>query len=796
MTSLISKQIHITGIVQGVGFRPFIYEIAVRNNLKGWVRNTSAGVDIQVEGNPESIGCFLKAIPNETPPLASIDEISINNIEPDGFSDFKIIPSQPIHDAFQPVSPDMGICPDCLKELFTLTDRRYHYPFINCTNCGPRFTIIQDIPYDRPLTTMKSFQMCEDCSREYNDPRDRRFHAQPIACPKCGPNVWLEFSTSSGNNNLENYMGFDAITQAITLLKEGYIIAIKGLGGFHIACDALNEKSVTELRNRKMRIEKPFAVMMDSIDTLKKHCHFNQLDQELILSQNSPIVIVERRSESTISEEVSPNQHTLGVMLPYTPLHHLLFWRNPTVKGIFSQLEALVMTSANFSEEPIVFENEFAREHLNHVVDAFLMHDRQIETRCDDSVYRSFYLPTDNSTHIIQEKYGQQDLENSPYPIRRSRGYAPHPLYLPWNCPSILAVGAELKNTICVTKNKYAFVSHHIGDLENYDTLLSFEKSIQHYEKLFRVSPEVIAYDLHPDYLSTQYALCRSEEDGLQKIGVQHHHAHIASCMAENKIDENHPVIGVSFDGSGFGTDGHIWGGEFLVATYSGFERMAHLKYVPLPGGESAIRNPAKTAVSYLWQENLGFERDLPSFSFFAENELKTIYKQLENNINCPLTSSIGRLFDAVSSIIGIRNTINYEGQAAIELEASLDKSVTDSYHYQIEENRGVLIIDPGRMINSVVEDVRSGISQSIIAARFHNSLAEVVGNVCRIIRDKTGYSIVALSGGVWQNMTLLSRTIRVLNKQNFKVIIHHKIPTNDGGISFGQAIIISKLII
>jgi len=795
MTSLIGKQLHITGIVQGVGFRPFIYEIATRNNLRGWVRNTSAGVDIQVEGNPESVGIFLKSIENETPPLALIDNISINNIEPGGFSDFKIIPSKPIHDAFQPVSPDMGICPDCLSEMFSPIDRRYLYPFINCTNCGPRFTIIQDIPYDRPLTTMRSFEMCEHCEREYNDPRDRRFHAQPIACPKCGPDVWLEFSLSTNRNTQSGSKGFDAIIDAVSLLKDGYIIAIKGLGGFHIACDALNEKTVTELRNRKMRIEKPFAVMMDSVDTVIKHCLLNQFDQHLIQTQNSPIVIVERRPGSKISREVSPYQDTLGVMLPYTPLHHLLFLRDPNILGNLSSLEVLVMTSANFSEEPIAFENEYAREHLDQIVDAYLMHNRPIETRCDDSVYRSFCLPTKNSKQTGPKKSNMEDGEYTPYPIRRSRGYAPHPLYLPWNSPSILAVGAELKNTICVTKQKYAFISHHIGDLENYNTLVSFENSIHHYERLFRVSPESIAYDLHPDYLSTRYAQNRSEECGLPIIGVQHHHAHIASCMAENKIEENHPVIGVSFDGSGLGTDGHIWGGEFLVATYSSFDRVAHLKYLPLPGGESAIRNPAKIAVAYLWQENLLFDKDLPCFNYFSSNELNTLYKQLENKINCPLTSSMGRLFDAVSSIIGIRNTINYEGQAAIELEASLDKTIQDSYPYEVIENDETLIVDPGRMLFSIVKDVRSGTTQPIIAARFHNTLAEIIANICQLIRYKTGNSIVALSGGVWQNMSLLTKTIDALYDQNFDVIIHHKIPTNDGGISFGQAIIASKLI-
>lgn len=794
MTSLTGSTIHITGIVQGVGFRPFIFELATRHNLKGWVRNTSAGVDIQVEGNLFEVESFLSAITDESPPLAFIDDISINHVKPVGFSDFKIIPSKPILDAFQPISPDMGICPDCLAELFSPKDRRYLYPFINCTNCGPRFTIIQDIPYDRPLTTMKSFKMCEDCSNEYNNPLDRRFHAQPIACPKCGPSVWLELNKSKTNSSPITYSGFDAILKSIALLKGGSIIAIKGLGGFHIACDAYNQVSVIELRNRKMRIEKPFAVMMDSLDTVKKHCILTQEDQSLILSQKSPIIILEPRSDSNIAQEVCPHQNTLGAMLPYTPLHHLLFLRDPNFMDSLPPLEVLVMTSANFSEEPIAIDNEDARERLDQIVDAYLMHNRPIETRCDDSVYRCIDLPAFNPESKNTGMTHRGNSENISYPLRRSRGYAPHPLYLPWKSPPILAVGAELKNTFCLAKDKYAFISHHIGDLENFDTLSSYENSIQHYEKLFRISPELIAFDLHPDYLSTRYAHYRSDKEGIQTIGVQHHHAHIASCMAENNIEENHPVIGVSFDGSGFGTDGHIWGGEFLIATYSDFIRVAHLKYSPLPGGESAIRNPAKTAIAYLWQNHLLNTEDLPCFSYFSKLELRTIYKQLENQINCPLTSSIGRLFDAVSSIIGIRNSINYEGQAAIELEACIDKTVSDSYSFEVLVNGEQLIIDPRKMIDTIVKDVRFGMNRSIIAARFHNTLTDIVVNICRQISANFGYTTVALSGGVWQNMSLMTKTLQALKIHGFDVIIHSKVPPNDGGISYGQAIIASKL--
>lgn len=578
-------RVHISGIVQGVGFRPFVYGLAVRFDLKGWVRNTSAGVDIEVDGKQDVLDAFLKALRDEAPPLAHIDGLTVSTIPASGFCSFEIVHSESISTAFQPISPDIAICDDCLRELFDPSDRRYHYPFINCTNCGPRFTIIQDIPYDRPRTTMSPFAMCPGCGREYGDPLDRRFHAQPVACPACGPRIWLE------GRNAQHVSQDNAIAETRRLLCEGRIVAVKGLGGFHLACDATNPKAVTELRHRKLRVDKPFALMMPDLEVVERHCLVNGEERELLLSSARPIVLLRRRPESNIAREVAPQQDWLGIMLPYTPLHYLLLERS----GQFP--EALVMTSGNLSEEPIATDNDEARTRLSSLADAFLFHDRDIHIRCDDSVVRVF------SDHKRQIEHGK-----SVYPLRRSRGYSPFPVKLPWEVPPLLACGPELKNTFCITNKSYAFLSHHIGDMENYETLKSFEQGIEHFEHLFRVKPEAVACDLHPNYLATRYALERAEHEHLMAIGVQHHHAHIAACMAEHGLDGTRPVIGIAFDGTGYGEDGAIWGGEFLVADYKGFQRAAHLEYFPLPGGDAAIRQPARTALSLLWALGLDWD--------------------------------------------------------------------------------------------------------------------------------------------------------------------------------------------
>ncbi|HID50671.1 MAG TPA: carbamoyltransferase HypF, partial [Anaerolineae bacterium] len=614
------KRIHINGIVQGVGFRPFVYGLAADLALTGWVRNTSAGVDIEVEGTPEQLERFTAALTHDAPPLAQIDEITITDQPANGFTAFEIIHSQPVADAFQPISPDVSICADCLRELFDPNDRRCRYPFINCTNCGPRFTIIKDIPYDRPLTTMAPFEMCPDCRAEYEDPLDRRFHAQPVACPACGPQVWLEFSDQfsvfSDQFSVGDIQSFDqirtnpsvsslraenAIQAARQLLAEGKIVAIKGLGGFHLACDATNETAVTELRRRKLRRDKPFALMLPDLATIEKHCYVNQAERDLLAAPQRPIVILRRRPDSPISTAVAPGQNSIGVMLPYTPLHYLLLEQSPPFNH---QAPIFVMTSGNLSEEPIACHNDEARERLAQLTDAFLMHDREIHVRCDDSVMRVF----SNQFSVFSEP---APMSNYQLPIRRSRGYAPFPVRLPWKMPPILAVGAELKNTFCLTHGRYAFLSQHIGDLENYETLQSFEEGIAHFERLFRVQPELVAYDLHPDYLATRYALARAEREGLTAVPIQHHHAHIAACMAEHGLP-NEPVIGISFDGTGYGTDGRIWGGEILLADYAGFERPYHLAYIPLLGGDTAVRQPWRLALAWLRHAGLDWSGDFP----------------------------------------------------------------------------------------------------------------------------------------------------------------------------------------
>jgi hydrogenase maturation protein HypF len=768
-------RVHISGVVQGVGFRPFVYNLAARLNLKGWVRNTSAGVDIEVDGEREVLDAFIKALRDDAPSLSHIDELTASFGPADGFRSFEIVHSESIDSAFQPISPDVAICDDCLCELFDPNDRRYRYPFINCTNCGPRFTIIKDIPYDRPKTTMAPFAMCPDCEREYTDPTNRRFHAQPVACPVCGPKVWLEYVEAKHASPLRE--NDDAIQQTRRLLADGKIVAIKGLGGFHLACDATNSNSVAELRNRKLRVDKPFALMMPDIETIEQHCFISEAERELLQSTARPIVLLKRKPESNIALEVAPKQDTIGVMLPYTPLHYLLF-----IDSLHSSsfiLHPLVMTSGNLSEEPIATDNEEARQRLSSLADAFLMHDRDIYIRCDDSVVRVFpQLPIENRQSEI-------------YPIRRSRGYSPFPVKLPWEVPQILATGSELKNTFCITNKNYAFLSHHIGDMENYETLKSFGQGVEHFEKLFRVKPEAIACDLHPNYLATRYALERAERENLLTFNIQHHHAHIAACMAEQGLDGSQPVIGLSFDGTGYGDDGAIWGGEFLIADYKSYQRPFHLQYFPLPGGDASIKKPARTALALLWSLGLEWDERLASVVEFNKEERSILKIQLEKKINTPMTSSMGRLFDAAAALAGVRQTVNYEGQAAIEFEALADPDEAESYSFELGQNQ----VEVRSGINSLIKDAMNGVHVSKISARFHNGLAEMIHMAVRKMNQQTGIREVTLSGGVWQNLTLIGRTLSLLQADGFTVYLHHQVPTNDGGLSLGQAIIaVSRL--
>jgi hydrogenase maturation protein HypF len=831
MNELEGRRIHIVGIVQGVGFRPFVYGLASRYALTGWVRNTSAGVDIEVDGSPVVLDAFTAALRDELPPLAQIDEMTVAACPANGFTRFEIAHSQPVAGAFQPISPDVSICSDCLRELFDPDDRRYRYPFINCTNCGPRFTIIKDIPYDRPLTTMARFVMCADCRAEYEDPLNRRFHAQPVACPVCGPQVWLEDGNRlsvNGNPITDNRLPItdyreDAIQKTRQLLAEGKIVTVKGLGGFHLACDALNGTAVTTLRQRKLRVDKPFALMMPDLATVEQHCFVNNAERELLESRERPIVILQRRPESPIVAAVAPNQSTIGVMLPYTPLHYLLFdsgeSRGAGEQGSGGEIltsafrllpSALVMTSGNLSEEPIATGNEEARERLAPLADAFLMHDRDIHVRCDDSVMRIYDLrfmidekSPNRQSSILRQAQDKSVNRQSLMPIRRSRGCAPFPVRLPWDAPPILATGAELKNTFCLVNGRYAFLSHHIGDLENYETLQSFEQGVDHFEKLFRVKPELIAYDLHPNYMATRYALARAEREGIPAIGVQHHHAHIAACMAEHGLTGESKVIGVSFDGTGYGDDGAIWGGEFLVADYGGYERPYHLQYIPLPGGDKAVREPWRLALAWLVKAEGGGQKA----EFGVEQAVVDIvFHQIKKGINAPPTSSMGRLFDAAAALAGLRQTVNYEAQAAIEFEQLADPAEKGAYSFEIHQssivnpstssgqvhqssivNRQSSIISPISLIQALVADRRAGVPIGVISARFHNGVAAMVLDVCRLIRDESGLAEVVLSGGVWQNVTLLTRAVQLLRQDEFAVYVHEKVPPNDGGLALGQ---------
>jgi len=752
---IIGKRIHVNGIVQGVGFRPYVYGLAIQNNLTGWVRNTSSGVDIEVNGPPPGIETFLKKLQYFPPPLAIIDSFNVKDCPVNGFLQFEIISSQSSSRDFIPISADISICSDCREELFNPVDRRYRYPFINCTNCGPRFSIIQNIPYDRPFTTMARFDMCDACQEEYQNPSDRRFHAQPIACPKCGPQVSL--ATHEGK---VISIGDEAIQISRGFLQNGKILAIKGLGGYHLACDATNPESINVLRSRKYRSDKPLALMAFDLLRIKKHCVVTEDEAALLESPACPIVILKPRDNTPFADLVSPYQKTLGFMLAYTPLHLLLL--EPKI----GYPEALVMTSGNLSEEPIAYRDDEAFIKLSRVADAFLVHNRPIHMRMDDSVVRS--------------------INKSPYMLRRSRGYAPTPIRLGDEVPEILATGAELKNTFCLSKKNYAFISHHIGDLENYETYLSFSEGIRHFENLFRIKPETIVCDMHPDYLATRYARERVQKERVALLEVQHHHAHMAACLADNQYLNDEPVIGLIFDGSGYGPDHTIWGGEILVGDYQSYKRSYNLKYVCMPGGDLAVKNPSRMALSHLWHANIGWDPDFPIFRDIPDYEMNIIRIQIEKGINSPYTSSMGRLFDAVSAFLGIRPQVNYEGQAAIELEALANPDIQEFYEFSLFEGE----IDPSPLWKNIVGDITDGIPISTISAKFHNSVVQLSLRVCKEIQLSQRIQTVALSGGVWQNVFLLEKTIRLLSQNGFDVLIHKNVPANDGGIALGQLMI------
>jgi hydrogenase maturation protein HypF len=752
--------VRVEGTVQGVGFRPFVYSLASRLGLGGVVGNDVDGVFVEVEGSMATVQHFLVALEKEAPPLAKIERITTTEIMLHGDHGFRIAESESGGRRRTLVSADSATCDDCLSELADPANRRFGYPFINCTNCGPRFTIVRDVPYDRPLTTMAGFAMCEKCAAEYRDPLDRRFHAQPTCCPACGPALRL-----TGADGME--LAGDPLSAAAGMIKAGRILAVKGLGGYHLAVAAASEAAAATLRARKHREDKPFAVMVAGLAEARTLGEVDEVAAGLLASPRRPIVLLPRRPDAELAPSVAPGNRQIGVMLPYTPLHHLL---------LAAVGAPIVATSGNVSDEPIAYDDDDALARLAGIADAFLSHDRPIHVRADDSVVRS--------------------LRGRAMVLRRSRGYAPEPVRVATAFPRpVLACGAELKNTFCLAKEHHAFVSPHIGDLENAETLRSFTEGIEHFRRLFDVDPEVVAYDLHPEYLSTKFALDLVDEAGLEPVGVQHHHAHIASCLADN--GEAGPVIGVAFDGTGFGADGTIWGGEFLVADLAKFVRGGHLAPVPMPGGAAAIRQPWRMAAAYLDEagvDGTGVD-STAGLEVVRRNErwadvvAMARAARAGRGVNSPLTSSAGRLFDAAAALLGVRDTINYEGQAAIELEQLANPGETGGYRAAVSDGEPFTARGAG-LIAAVATDLAAGVARDVVAARFHNAVVTLIADGCERLREQHGLTTVALSGGVFQNLLLLNGAADRLEALGFRVLLHSRVPCNDGGISLGQAVI------
>jgi len=739
--------IHIKGIVQGVGFRPFVYNLARRLKLGGWVLNDSQGVEMEIEGKREGVVAFLHELENSLPPLAMIDEIVSSPCPLQGVQEFYIKKSQEQDGRRGWVSPDVGTCFDCQQEIRNPKDKRYHYGFANCTNCGPRYSIIQDIPYDRASTTMADFIMCTSCQAEYEDPTSRRFHAQPNACPVCGPEIHLIHQGKVLKTK-------DVYQETRSLIVRGAIVAIKGLGGYHLACDARNEEAVSKLRNRKIREYKPFAVMCGSKQAANELCLLSNAEEKLLVSVKRPIVLLEKQASYNLAPSVAPNNAYLGVMLPYAPVHFLLM--HPE--------DIWVMTSGNMSDEPILYEDQDALKDLRSIADYFFVHNRRIHQPSDDSVARIF-----------------QDQQ---YILRRSRGFAPAPIPISREIGTILAVGGEVKNTFCLTQGKFAFMSPHIGDLENGVTNSSYLKSIQHYQSLFAIQPQMVAYDLHPEYISTKYALSLD----IPTIGVQHHHAHIASVLAEHGLEGK--VIGVALDGNGYGNDGTLWGGEFLLATPRDFTRVGHCSYLPLPGGVKAMKEPWRLGAWVLY--NL-YGKEFTSLNIALGKSIPAGWQLMIDaavkGINAPLTSSAGRLFDIAASILGLSSIIHYEGQAAVELELAAQNVLGKLLPYQIREGYP-RILDFMPTFAALAEGVQQGGNVSFLAASFHLTLAHAIVKMVLYIRQDTGIETVALSGGVWQNMILLTKVVGMLQQEDFAVYTNLQVPPNDGGLALGQALV------
>jgi hydrogenase maturation protein HypF len=759
MTAPVRSRIRVAGIVQGVGFRPFVHALAAEFGLAGFVGNDETGVLIEAEGSPDALSEFVAAIRERPPSLAVVTGVDVAPVAVVGDASFTIAPSTARGSRTTLISPDTATCADCLRELRDPTDRRFRYPFTNCTNCGPRLTIVTGVPYDRAATTMAPFPMCADCAREYADPADRRFHAQPVCCPACGPRLRFTWTARGGARCQESHLpvmwrhesgladipGADPVAAAAAALQAGAVVGVKGLGGYHLAALAADEAAVGALRARKHREDKPFAVLAPDLAAARALAEIDPVEEDALTSRRAPIVLLRRRPAAPLAASVAPGNRYVGVLLPYTPLHHLLA----------AEVAApIVLTSGNVSDEPIAYRDA---EPLRPIADAVLDHDRAIHTRADDSVVRV------ERGRVL--------------PIRRSRGYAPEPLTLaaPVRRP-VLGCGAELKSTFCLARGSQAVLSHHIGDLENAETLRSFTEGVAHYRRLFDVEPAVVAHDLHPEYLSTKYALDLS---GVRLVGVQHHHAHLAACLADN--GEAGPVIGLACDGLGFGTDGALWGGEVMEVSLAGFRRLAHLEEVPLPGGTTAIRQPWRMAAAWLRAagvdgDDLAVARRNPGWS--------TVGRLLDSRLDVPRTTSAGRLFDAVAALIGVRDAVNYEGQAAIELEQAVDDS-GPSNGYPVRVEGGLL--RGSDLVRGVVDDLRADVGVPAIAARFHAGLADLLARAAADACAATGLDTVALSGGVFQNVLLLRLVVGALEAAGLRVLTHSRVPPNDAGVSLGQ---------